>query len=103
MSLVETRPPATRQSESSPAESNLAAVLAAAPYRRRPLRFIGRERLGDWRIKVYGIALPGRAPRPELVEATLAHAAEVLPRPAIAEDRYGAGFVIAHDAMESCI
>jgi len=103
MGFVDTRPPETRQSESSLAEPILAAVLAAAPYRRRPLRFIGRERLGDWRIKVYGIALPGRAPRPELVEATLSLAAEALPRPAVAEDRYGAGFVIAHDAMESCI
>ncbi len=98
MSLVVTRRPETKQPE-----ADLAEALAAAPYRRRPLRFIGRERLGDWRLKLYGIALPGRAPRPELVDATLALAAEALPRPAVAANRYGTGFVIAHDATASCI
>jgi len=65
-------------------------------YRPRPLRLIRRQRLGDWRLKVYGIATPGRTPRSELVEATVARAGEVLP--AIDADRPGIGFVIAHDA-----
>jgi len=65
-------------------------------HRPRPLRFIRRQDLGPWRLKVYGIATPGRAPRGELVEATLACAAEVLPE--IRPDRPGIGFVIAHDA-----
>jgi hypothetical protein len=60
------------------------------------LRFIRRQDLGDWRIKVYGIATPGRAARSELVEATVARAADVLPP--IDEDHHGIGFVIAHDA-----
>ena len=66
------------------------------PYRARPLRFIKRQDLGSWRVKVYGIATPGRVPRSELVEATVARAAEVLPD--IGPDRPGVGFVIAHDA-----
>ncbi|SED12624.1 hypothetical protein SAMN05519104_2850 [Rhizobiales bacterium GAS188] len=65
-------------------------------YRKRPLRFIRHEQLGDWRLKVYGIATPGRAARPELVEATLEQARKVLPP--IDDDRPGIGFVIAHDA-----
>lgn len=74
------------------------ADLAVRPYRPRHLRFIRREALGDWRIKVYGIATFGHQPRPELVASTLGLAGTVLPRPALGEGRYGAGFVIAHDA-----
>jgi len=78
-----------------------AAEIGPAPrigdaYRPRPLRFIRRQQLGDWRLKVYGIATPGRSPRSELVEATLACASQVLPP--IDHDRPGIGFVIAHDA-----
>lgn len=72
------------------------------PYRPRPLRLIERRQLGDWRMKIYGIALAGRAPRQALVEATVVSAAAVLPQPAIAEDRYGIGFAIAHDANGVC-
>jgi hypothetical protein len=86
---------AARQSR-SPAPS---AVLGVPqPYRPRPLRFIRQQQLGDWRIKVYGIATPGREPRAELVEATVALAGAVLPQPALAEGRFGVGFVIAHDS-----
>jgi hypothetical protein len=65
-------------------------------YQARPLRFIRRQDLGDWRLKVYGIAMPGKTPRAELVEATIARAEKVLPD--IGPDRPGIGFVIAHDA-----
>ena len=73
-----------------------------APYHRRPARLIRREFPDGWRIKLYGLALPGSAPRAELVEATSAAAAAVLPRPAQAEGRYGTGFAIAHDANGAC-
>jgi hypothetical protein len=72
------------------------APRLGSPYQPRPLRFIRREDLGAWRLKVYGIATPGRAPRRELVEATLDCARKVLPP--IDPDRPGIGFVIAHDA-----
>lgn len=73
------------------------------PYRPRPVRFHGLEELGDWRIKVYSIAVQGRPERPELIEATLQRAREVLPADAYAAGRAGAGFVIAHDASATSI
>ncbi len=72
------------------------APRLGSPYEPRPLRFIRRQQLGNWRLKIYGIATPGRTPRSELVEATLACAGKVLPP--IDDDRPGIGFVIAHDA-----
>jgi hypothetical protein len=82
----------------------VSALLASRPYRPRPLRFIRLQSLGGWRLKVYGIAADlGVAARPELVEATLNLAAADLPQPAIADERYGVGFVIAHDARTASI
>jgi hypothetical protein len=72
------------------------------PYQPRPVRFIRLERRGDWRLKVYGIAAPGRSPRPELVTAAVDLAAAVLPDPAVDEGRYGVGVVIAHDSATCC-
>jgi hypothetical protein len=40
----------------------------------------------------------GEEPRPEFVEAVRDLAATVLPQPPVADDRYGVGFAIAHDA-----
>jgi hypothetical protein len=74
------------------------ALSAADPYEPRPLRFIRRERFGNWRLKVYGIAASADLPRAELVDATVELAADVLPQPALHDERYGVGFVIAHDA-----
>ncbi len=68
------------------------------PHEPRALRFLRYAELGDWRLKVYGIAPLGVPVREALVAATLARAAESLPRPAVAAERYGMGFVIAHDA-----
>ncbi len=68
------------------------------PHRKRALRFLRDAAVGDWRLKVYGIAPLDVAVRESLVAATLARAAEVLPQPAVSADRYGVGFVIAHDA-----
>jgi len=74
------------------------ADLAVRPYRPRYLRFIRREVLGEWRLKVYGIATFGNQPRAPLVASTLRLAGEVLPKPALGDGCYGVGFVIAHDA-----
>jgi len=79
-----------------------AGALSARPYRPRHLRFIRRQDLGDWRIKVYGIAMFGRTTRSELVEAAVSQAAKTLPQPAVSDDRPGIGFVIAHDAASVC-
>jgi hypothetical protein len=87
----------------SPAPAVEMTSGAVAFYQPRPARFIRLERLGDWRLKLYGIATPGRAPRAALVEATLARAAAALPQPAFAAGRMGIGFAIAHDAATASI
>ncbi|MGH3034940.1 MAG: isochorismatase [Gaiellaceae bacterium] len=74
-----------------------------APYEPRPIRFIRREDIDDWRLKLYGIALAGNEAREELVAATRDLAAAILPRPAVSDDRYGVGFATAHDAATFCI
>jgi hypothetical protein len=77
--------------------TTLASALEA-PYRPRHVRFIRREDVEGWQLKLYGIAVNGQEPRPEFVEATRDLAAQVLPQPPAGEDRYGVGFSIAHDA-----
>ena len=71
------------------------AAELVAPHQPRPIRFMRMEQVGDWRLKLYGIALPGREPREELVEATLRLAPDVF---AEAGDNYGVGFVTVHDS-----
>jgi hypothetical protein len=68
------------------------------PYRPRSVRFIRREDVDGWRLKVYGIALPGAEPRAELVDAAVALARDVYPQPAVGGKRHGVGFLIVHDA-----
>ena len=71
-------------------------------YRPRPAHFVRIQDSGDWRLKVYGLGTPGRPARSQLVEATVSLAAEVLPSPAITDQRHGAGFTISHDALQVC-
>lgn len=79
-------------------------LLARRPYRPRSLRFIRRQDIGQWRMKVYGIAAKlGEPARPALVEATVDLARRVLPQPALGEETTGIGFVIAHDAAAASI
>ncbi len=68
----------------------------------RAIRFQEVWETGGWRVKVYGIAYRRPAPRPELVAAAKQIAAQVLPRRADAESRYGVGFLGAHDARGGC-
>jgi hypothetical protein len=52
----------------------------------------------DWRLKLYGIRGPS-APEPVGLDARAEEiAAGCLPSPAVAEGRYGVGFVIIHTA-----
>ena len=74
-----------------------------APYSPRHVRFVRRENVDGWRLKLYGIALNGKEPDPGFVEATRDLAASVLPRPAEAVDRYGVAFATAHDARSAYI
>jgi hypothetical protein len=79
------------------------ATALEAPYQPRHVRFIRREDVEGWRLKLYGIALNGKEPDPEFVEATRDLAASILPQPPSADDRYGVGFATAHDATSAYI
>jgi hypothetical protein len=74
------------------------ATTLEAPYKPRHVRFIRREDVEGWQLKLYGIAVNGEEPRPQFVRSVRDLAATVLPQPPVAEDRYGVGFAIAHDA-----
>ncbi len=67
------------------------------PYQPRPIRFLNLWEESGWRMKVYGIAYQRELPRRELTAAAKAVAREYLPQPAIAPNRYGAGFLGIHD------
>jgi hypothetical protein len=74
------------------------ATTLEAPYKPRHVRFVRREDVEGWQLKLYGIAVNGEEPRPQFVRSVRDLAATVLPQPPVAEDRYGVGFAIAHDA-----
>ncbi len=74
------------------------ATALEAPYRPRHVRFVRRDDLDGWQLKLYGIALNGKEPDPAFVEATRDLAASVLPQPPEAGDRYAVAFATAHDA-----
>jgi hypothetical protein len=61
-------------------------------HQTRSIRFIRKQDVGEWRLKVYGIGTHAPDARPEFVEATVDAAREALPAGG------GVGFVIAHDA-----
>ena len=77
-----------------------ASIELRGRHRRRPIRFAGLHGLGDWRVKLYAIALPGQQPTAGLMGAALRMAQAVLPRPAHAPGRYGVGFVVVHEAAD---
>lgn len=70
------------------------------PYEPRSFRFIELMSIGDWRIKLYGIAWEGELPRPELLEAAKRIAAETLAKETA--NNYKVGFVGAHDGRNAC-
>ena len=72
-----------------------ASSLAHA-YHPRHGAFVSDERIGDWELKLYGLAAPDHGVRPELLDATRALAAQSLPP--VDERHHGAAFAIAHDA-----
>jgi hypothetical protein len=75
-------------------EAALASL--AHHYHQRRCEFAGDVRLGDWRLKLYGLARPEHGVRAELIDTTRALAAESLP--AVDDKHHGAAFAIAHDA-----
>jgi prepilin-type processing-associated H-X9-DG protein len=67
------------------------------PYEARPVRFLELWRHAGWRIKVYGIAHGRPAPRPELVGAARAVAAQRLDAVPASARHYSVGFLGVHD------
>ena len=90
-----TSPKARRRGRHHRGMSVATSPLAHA-YHPRLGTFVADERLGDWRLKLYGLAAPEKGVRPALVERTRELAAASLPP--VDEDHHGAAFAIAHDA-----
>jgi hypothetical protein len=74
-----------------------ATISLAEPYAARSVRCLELLMFDRWRLKLYGIAYRGERPVHALVEAAVAAVQEWLPRPAVSDDRYGVGFIGAHD------
>lgn len=72
-------------------------------YKTRPVRFLNLAEHAGWRIKVYGIRFTedGSEERPDPTIIKLAQRAmlEQLPQPAVADSRYGVGFLIIHQGQ----
>jgi hypothetical protein len=73
------------------------AIRLAEPYAARSVRCLNLLGFDGWRLKLYGITYGGKRPVQALVDAAVVAAEERLPRPAVTHDRYGVGFVAAHD------
>ena len=76
------------------------AATLEAPYKPRHVRFVRREDMADWRLKLYGIAVNGEDLRPEFMAAA---ARQTWPRPFSRNrpsptTKHSVGFVTAHDA-----
>jgi hypothetical protein len=71
-------------------------------YQPRTISFHGIETVGEWAVKMYGIAAHTEVPRTALIAATAKIAALALPQPAHGGGRRGVGFAIAHDAADFC-
>ena len=69
-------------------------------YEPRAFRFIELLALGDWRMKLYGIAWRGERPRRELLEAARRIADEQLAQEK--PNDYRVGFIGAHDGRDAC-
>jgi hypothetical protein len=66
------------------------------PYRPRKIRFHGVEPVAGFRLKLYSISMDGTPIAWPPFSDGLRLALAALPRPAVAPDRPGLGFVIAH-------
>jgi hypothetical protein len=70
------------------------------PYQARSFRFIEPISIGDWRMKLYGIAWHRELPRHELVETAKRVAADQLAKET--SHNYKVGFIGVHDGRDAC-
>jgi hypothetical protein len=76
-------------------------VRLVEPYRPRAIRCLEVAEIDGWRVKVYGLAYEGERPAAKLVDATLEAARATLPSPPVTDERYGVGFLGAHQGRGS--
>ena len=69
-------------------------------YEPRAFRFIGLLEIGDWKMKLYGIAWRRELPRPELVETAKVIAADHLAGET--SPNYKISFIGVHDGRDAC-
>ena len=69
------------------------------PYAPRAFRFIEQLRIGDWRMKLYGIACNGELPRASLLGAARGIVEEQLAKEKA--NNYGVGFIGVHDGLDA--
>ncbi len=70
------------------------------PYEPRSFRFLELLSIGDWRLKLYGIAWRRERPRAELIAAAKELAAAELAR--APTNVYNVGFIGVHDGRDAC-
>lgn len=83
-------------------------ITSTDAHRPHAIRFLRLHQAAGWRLKFYGIAASGGEPRAELTRVAESLVPTVLPCPAVHSgggiphdvDRYGVGFMIAHDAVD---
>jgi hypothetical protein len=71
------------------------------PYEARAIRFIELMSIGDWRMKLYGIAWRRELPRAELLESAKQLATNELT--GTQPNNYKVGFIGAHDGKDACV
>lgn len=76
-------------------------IVLCAPYATRSIRFLELWETQGWRMKVYGIRYRGDVPDNDVVAAAKQLTAQCLPVPAVANERYGVGWIIAHQARDA--
>ncbi|MGI8709187.1 MAG: isochorismatase [Actinomycetota bacterium] len=72
------------------------SIELTTPYQTRPIRCLETWEQEGWRVKVYGISALAEVPAAELVDAIKDVASSKLPQPPMTSDRYGVGFLYAH-------
>jgi len=80
----------------------MSSIILTEGYTPRPFSALDTFHADDWTLKVTGIAYHSERPRQGLIDATLTKATEVLPQPAVTDNRYGVGFIGIHDGRGAC-
>jgi hypothetical protein len=72
-------------------------TIEPGTYKKRPIRYLELLRVGEWRLKEYGISYIGESPGLELVAAARNVAAQCLSARGNLTNHYGFGFLGIHE------